>query len=109
MVYDVLNLVTLNAKIDTFKVHETTLLNTQLAEVAFMADDILVLDRGYLSIGLLYELQHKGIGFCVRLKDNWWNEVNDMLEVKETNKVVTFRLPKKDKGFKILLKDKQIQ
>jgi hypothetical protein len=98
LVYDVLNLLALNAKIDTFKVHEATLLKTQLAEVAFMPDDILLLDRGYPGIGLLYELQQRGIGFCVRLKDNWWNEVNAMLEAKETSKAVTFRLPKKDRG-----------
>ena len=60
-----------------------------------MADDTLVLDRGYPSIGLLYVLQHKGISLCIRLKENWWNEVNDMLEAKEIKKVVTFRLSKK--------------
>ena len=97
LVYDVLNLVTLNAKIDTFKMHETTLLKTQLTEVDFMPDDILLLDRGYPGIGLLYELQHRKIGFCVRLKDNWWREVNAMLQAKETSKIVTFKLPKKDK------------
>ena len=96
LVYDVLNLVTLNAKIDTFKEHETKLLKTQLSEVKFMPDDILLLDRGYPGIGLLYELQHRNIGFCVRLKDNWWKEVNTMLEAKEKDKIVTFTLPKKD-------------
>lgn len=97
LIYDVLNLVTLNAKIDAFKVHETTLLKTQLTEVKFMPDDVLLLDRGYSSIGLLYELQHRSIGFCVRLKDNWWKEVNAMLQAKETSKIVTFKLPKKEK------------
>ena len=96
LVYDVLNLVTLNAKIDTFKEHEITLLKTQLTEVKFMPDDILLLDRGYPSIGLLYELQHRSIGFCVRLKDNWWKEVNTMLEANQKDKIVIFTLPKKD-------------
>ncbi len=97
MVYDVLNLVTLNAKIESFKKHENTLLKTQLTEVTFKSNDILLLDRGYPSIGFLYELQHRNIGFCVRLKDNWWKEVNAMLAANETDKIVTFVLPKKDK------------
>ena len=96
--YDVLNLVTLNAKIDSFNVSEITLFKTQLDEIIFKPDDILLLDRGYPSIGLLYELHHRNIGFCVRLKDNWWNEVNSMLKAGESDKIVTFILPKKDKA-----------
>lgn len=95
LVYDVFNQVTLNAKIDAFKTHETTLLKQQLEEVAFMHNDLLLLDRGYPSVGLLYELSQRKIHFCVRLKDSWWKEVNKMLTNGETDKVVTFSLPKK--------------
>lgn len=98
LVYDVLNLITLNAKMAAFTEHETTLLKEQLTEVAFKPNDILLLDRGYPSIGLLYELEHSNIHFCVRLKDNWWKEVNAMLQANETDKIVTFTLPKKDSG-----------
>ena len=104
LVYDVLNLVTLNAKIDSFKVHEITLLKTQLTEIKFKPNDILLLDRGYPSIGLLYELQQRNIGFCVRLKDNWWKEVNAMLRANETDKIVKFVLPKKDKELQNIFK-----
>jgi hypothetical protein len=97
LIYDVLNLVTLNAKIDSYEVHETTMLKEQLNDVVFKKNDLLLLDRGYPSIGLLYELQHKRVDFCVRLKDNWWNVVNEMLAKGETDKIVTFTLPKKDK------------
>lgn len=95
LVYDVFNQITLNAKIDAFKTHETTLLSQHLEEVAFMPNDLLLLDRGYPSVGLLYELSQRNIHFCVRLKDNWWKEVNKMLTNRETDKVVTFSLPKK--------------
>ena len=98
LVYDVLNLITLNAKIAAYSQHETTLFKQQLTEVKFKPDDILVLDRGYPSIGLLFELQQRNIHFCVRLKDNWWTQVNDMLKANETDKIVTFVLPPKDKG-----------
>lgn len=98
LVYDVFNQVTLNAKIDAFKVHETTLFKQQLEEVNFMADDLMLLDRGYPSVGLLYELLQRNIHFCVRLKDNWWKEVNKMLENGETDKIVKFTLPKNQQG-----------
>lgn len=94
LVYDVFNQITLNAKIDAFKVHETTLFKQQLEEVDFMADDLILLDRGYPSVGLLYELLQRKIHFCVRLKDNWWKEVNKMLENGETDKIVKFSLNK---------------
>ena len=96
LVYDVFNLVTLNAKIAPFKTHETTLLKEQLSEIKFKENDLLLLDRGYPSIALLYELQQREIDFCVRLKDDWWNEVNQMLQAGETDKIITFTLPKKD-------------
>ena len=94
LVYDVFNQVTLHAKIDAFKVHETTLFKQQLEEVDFMADDLILLDRGYPSVGLLYELLQRNIHFCVRLKDNWWKEVNKMLEDGATDKIVKFTLNK---------------
>jgi hypothetical protein len=55
------------------------------------------LDRGYPSIGLLYELQQRNVGFCVRLKDDWWKVVNGMLSEGKTDKIVTLTLPAKDK------------
>ena len=96
LVYDVFNQITLNAKMDAFKVHETTLFKQQLEEVDFMPDDLILLDRGYPSLGLLYELLQRNLHFCVRLKDNWWQEVNKMLSDGETDKIVTFALNNKN-------------
>lgn len=106
LIYDLLNLITLNAKIDAYNVSEITLLKQQLQEVSFKPDDILLIDRGYPSIGLLYELHHRKIGFCIRLKDNWWKAVNEMLKAGETDKIVTFVLPKKDKSLQQLFNGK---
>jgi Transposase DDE domain len=94
LVYDVFNQVPLNAKIAAFKVHETTLFKQQLEEVDFMPDDLILLSRGYPSVGLLYELLQRNIHFFVRLKDNWWKEVNKILENGETDKIVKFTLNK---------------
>ncbi len=97
LIYDPLNLITLNAKIDAYNVSEITLMKQQLGEVSFKPNDILLMDRGYPSISLIYGLHHREIGFCIRLKDDWWKAVNEMLKAGETDKIVTFILPKKDK------------
>ena len=44
----------------------------------------------------MIQLQDKGIHFCMRMKDDWWNEVNAMRLKNETDKRVIFKLPKKD-------------
>jgi hypothetical protein len=98
MCYDVLNLLTLDSRIGAFGTSEKTLLKDHLETVAFNPDDILLLDRGYPSIALLYELQHRGIHFCVRMKDNWWKEVEKMLANGEADKEVYFPLPAKDRA-----------
>ena len=45
LIYDPLNLVTLNAKIDANNVSEIALLKEQLQEVSFKPNDILLMDR----------------------------------------------------------------
>lgn len=95
--YDVLNLITLDARIDRFNCSEQTLLKQHLGAVEFKKDDILLVDRGYPSIALMYSLQQKGIGFCMRMKDNWWVEVKNMVDQQEQDKEVIFELPSKDR------------
>ena len=41
-------------------------------------------------------LQAKGIAFCVRLKENWWTQVNAFTESDQQEQLVWFDLPKKD-------------
>lgn len=96
--YDVLNLLTLDSRIAGFNTCEKTLLKDHLGAVAFKADDLLLLDRGYPGIALMYELQHLGIHFCIRMTGNWWKEVDKMLREGETDREVFFPLPAKDRG-----------
>lgn len=98
MLYDVFNCITLDSKLEDFKVHETALLRAHLSTDKFMENDLLLLDRGYASAALFFELKQKGIHYCARLKDNWWLPVSEMLANGETDKIVTFTLPKKDQG-----------
>ncbi|WP_179091400.1 IS4 family transposase, partial [[Flexibacter] sp. ATCC 35208] len=96
LMYDVLNLVTLDAIIDKYAVSEQILLRQHLSNVKFLRKDLLLLDRGYPGMSLMYTLQHKQIDYCIRLKGDWWKEGRTMLENGETDKIVTFTLPAKD-------------
>jgi hypothetical protein len=95
--YDVLNLLTLDARMDRFDISEQTLLKEHLQTVDFKQDDLLLLDRGYPSISLMYELQQRGIHFCIRMKDNWWKEVEKFQKEGTQSKEVVFKLPPKDR------------
>jgi hypothetical protein len=94
--YDVLNLLTIDARMAGFAVSETALLKEHLRTVPFKTGDIVLADRGYPSIAFMYVLQRMGAGFCMRMKDSWWKEVERFNASGEKSKVVTFALPKKD-------------
>ena len=94
--YDVFNLQTVDASIDKYTSSERDHLLNHLERVK--EGDLLLLDRGYPCFWLLFLLEAKGIEFCVRLKDDWWNVVNDFLKEAEKEKIVTIKLPKKDFG-----------
>lgn len=96
MLYDVLNQVTLDAQIAPYASSESSLLVKHLDKV--QKGDLLLLDRGYPSFWLLFLLKAKGAEFCVRLKDDWWLKVKDFAESAEIERLVVFKLPKKDQG-----------
>jgi len=100
MLYDPLNLLTLDARLAPYSSSERDLLNQHLAHVK--EGDLLLLDRGYPSIALLFLLTAKRIQFCVRMKEDWWLSVKAFKESGEKEEIVEFALPAKDKK---LLKD----
>ncbi len=95
--YDVLNLITLDAQMAGFHSSETALLKKHLQAVDFKTADIVLADRGYPSIALMYVLQRMGVAFCMRMKDSWWKEVAKFNASGEKSEIVVFELPKKDK------------
>lgn len=94
--YDVLNLLTLDACIDRYDISEQTLLKRHLEQVSFHTGDLLLLDRGYASIALMYTLQKRGVDFCMRMKANWWKKVRAFNESGLESAEVVFKLPLKD-------------
>jgi Transposase DDE domain len=96
MLYDVLNLVTIDAQLAPYSSSERELLYQHLTKVG--KGDLLLLDRGYPSIAILYLLSAMGVDFCVRMKEDWWLQVKEFSESGERGRIVQFSLPKKDKG-----------
>jgi hypothetical protein len=101
LLYDCLNLTTLDARIAPYSCSERDLLYQHLGKVN--PGDLLIFDRGYPSIALFFLLKAKGIEFCARMKESWWLAVKDFSESGEQERIVEFSLPKKDR--ELLLKD----
>lgn len=95
MLYDVLNCLTIDAALAPYSGSERDLLLEHLEKIE--KGDLLLLDRGYPCFWLLFLLKAKQVEFCVRLKENWWLSVKDFTESKEKERIITLKLPPKDK------------
>lgn len=96
--YDTLNLVTLDAQLAPYRSSEGKLLQKHLDKV--QKGDLLLLDRGYPSLALMFQLHCRGIQFCIRMKENWWLDVKQFAESGEKDQIVSFTLPSKDRHLK---------
>jgi hypothetical protein len=97
MLYDVLNFTTLDAQMDKYDTCERELARKHFDYIK-PGEDLLLLDRGYPSLPLMFELQQRGIHYCIRMREDWWLEVRKMIAAGQKDKVVTFKLPAKDKA-----------
>ena len=95
--YDVLNLTVLDAQIDRYNIAERELARRHL-EYADGPKDLLLFDRGYPSLSLMYELQAQGKHYLIRMRDDWWLDVRKMLAAGQKDKEVVFRLPVGEKS-----------
>lgn len=97
MLYDVLNFTTLDVELASYTTSEKELALRHLSYVQ-PGKDLLLFDRGYPSLSFMFELQAKGIDYCIRMQDNWWLEVRQMIAQNEKDKIVTFKLPNNHKS-----------
>lgn len=101
MLYDVLNQITIDAQLGAYSSgqskssSEKALLDQHLEKLK--SGDLLLLDRGYPSKILFYTLKAQGIEFCVRMKAGWWKEVRSFRDSGDSERIVSFELPKKDR------------
>jgi hypothetical protein len=102
MLYDVLNQITIDARLAPFKStnskksSEQSVLQEHLSRIN--PDDLLLLDRGYPSLALFFQLKAQKAEFCVRMKGSWWKEVRSFRQSNEKERVVSFKLPTKDEA-----------
>lgn len=59
--------------------------------------DLLLFDRGYPSLGLMFEMQAKGVDYLIRMREDWWLEVRKMVAGGVKDKEATFTLPANEK------------
>ncbi|MCF6364568.1 MAG: IS4 family transposase [Bacteroidales bacterium] len=100
MLYDVLNQISIDAQLAPFKSpgakksSEQALLQKHMKKL--IPNDLLLLDRGYPSLALFFQLKAQSVEFCIRMKGSWWKEVRKFRESSEKEKIVNFSLPGKD-------------
>jgi hypothetical protein len=96
VLYDVLNLTVLDAQIDKYDQSEREMARKHF-DVVEPGKDLLLFDRGYPSLGLMFEMQSKGIDYLIRMREDWWLEVRKMIADAEKDKEVTFTLSANEK------------
>ena len=84
--YDLLNNIIINSKIDSIHKGEYTLASEHFDKLR--KKDLLILDRGYGAIWLFYYLFQKGCDFVVRLQQGFIKEADDFRDSKEFSKVI---------------------
>jgi len=95
MLYDVLNLITVDAQIESYSTSEKVLLHKHLEKVK--PNDLILLDRGYPSVMLFFQFRKIAAHFCIRMKADWWSEVRLFNKSTEIDKIVEFQLSVKDR------------
>lgn len=96
MLYDVLNFTTLDVQVAGYSTSERALAREHLAFVQ-PGKDLILEDRGYTGLRHMFEMQQRGIDYCIRMRDKWWIEARKMLAAGEKDKIVRFKLQKKDR------------
>ena len=94
MLYDPLNLLTLDSQIGALSQSDCSLWIKHMDKL--QGGDLLLADRGYPSIYLFYLLRSKGVEFCLRMKEDWWLPVRSFVESGLKEMIAELSLPRKD-------------
>jgi hypothetical protein len=87
---DTLNGLTIDAQLKPWQTGEITVAFEHLSHVC--TNDIVLLDRGYRSIALLYKLMKNGTHFCHRVNIARWRFASDFLASDEDDQIITMPL-----------------
>lgn len=97
VLYDVLNLTVLDGRIGRYNKSEREMAREHF-DLAQPGKDLVVFDRGYPSLGLMFEMQARGIDYLIRMREDWWLEVRKMIADGSKDKEVIFTLPANEKA-----------
>ena len=86
------NQITIDAEIAPYSSSEHDLLMKHIDKTK--TGDILLLDRGYPCVWLLFLLKARGVEFCVRMKEDWWLTVKEFTESTEKQAKRRFCAPR---------------
>ena len=89
--YDVYNGLVIDARMGRFSDSESAL--CQQHQEHCKAGDMLLFDRYYASYPLIFSLLQRGIEFCFRMKEDWWNVVEQFSGSGKKEDIVRLELP----------------
>lgn len=94
--YDVFNGLVLDAQMESFRTSESALCKKHIPFIK--KGDLVLFDRYYASLELIFHLTAKGSHFVFRMKDNWWKCVESFVNSSAKEQLVELRLPEKNLG-----------
>jgi len=93
LLFDVLNQVSLDAQISSYRTSEKRLLENHLDTI--QRGDLVLADRGYAYSSIVYWLKQRGIDFCIRFHDEKMNLVKDFKNSDQTDTEIEFKIDPK--------------
>lgn len=90
--YDVLNKVILDQDIVGYKESERKSADKFIGNIEKGEKELVILDRGYLSVKLLKEMQEKEIKYIFRVSKSFLKEVNEFTQSKEIDKDIVIEI-----------------
>jgi len=88
LLYDVVNQVTIDAQISSYKTSEKALLEKHLDYLC--EGDLLLADRGYAYSSIMHWLSERKVDFCFRFHDSKMNAVKKFLASKKRDIIIDF-------------------
>lgn len=86
LLYDPLNGITNDAQIAGYSTSEKELCLQHISKME--PGDLIMFDRYYASVDLMWTLHKKKVDFLFRMKDNWWKLVEKFQAEKKKDKIV---------------------
>jgi hypothetical protein len=90
LLYDVMNQVTIDAQLSTYKTSEKVLLEKHLSYLS--EGDLVLADRGYAYSSIIYWLSERKVDYCFRFHDRKMKVVKQFLASKKWDKLIDLHL-----------------